>query len=361
MFYLEDFSLIALVFCGDIRVCPYIDRYLERLDKLDSPYQVLFWNRAALELDLPSNYLYYNSPSDEGLNKVQKLIDFYGFQRWLKHEFSAKKYDKVIALSTLSGILISSILKEMKGRYIFDIRDYSYENIGLFYRIEERIIKNSYFTAISSPGYRSFLPDYPYIIAHNFNRREIPSNAVFKRKNQPINLVWNGTVRYFDFQRQYLDLLKNDDRFYLTYHGIGVDLKKYQYYCEDNHIENVQFTGPYDNKDKSNLLKDASILNNAYGIKKQKKVKYAISNRFYDGIIFHIPQMVETNTFKATLTESQGVGISISAEQNFSDMLYEYYINIEESSFNQKCDNALSQILKEDDLYIEMIDNFIRM
>ena len=121
--------------------------------------------------------------------------------------------NKVILLSTLTGILLFDKLKKYNKKYIFDIRDYSYEHIYVFRKIEKKLIKNSYFTAISSKGFKSFLPKHDYIVAHNFNRNEMIEMPKFKKHDLPLKLVWNGTVRFFDFQKQYLDLLKNDIRF----------------------------------------------------------------------------------------------------------------------------------------------------
>ena len=249
--------------------------------------------------------------------------------------------------------------KGVYKRYIFDIRDYSYEHIAIFRKIEKKIIKNSYFTAISSKGFKAFLPEHEYIIAHNFNRNEMIETPKLKKHGLPLKLVWNGTVRFFDFQKQYLDALKNDDRFQLVYHGSGTDLEKYKKYCLDNEIHNVVFTGAYDNKDKYKLLKDAAILNNCYGGRDGNQLKYAISNRFYDGLLYHIPQLVETDGYKAEVTAKWGVGVSLNAESTFADELFDYYENIVEDEFDIACTQAMNDVVKEDDIYIKKIDEFI--
>ena len=48
--------MIGLVFCGDLKYCPYIRRYIERLELASKDYKVYFWNRGGFDLDLPSNY-----------------------------------------------------------------------------------------------------------------------------------------------------------------------------------------------------------------------------------------------------------------------------------------------------------------
>jgi len=351
--------MVALIFCGDLKYCPYIKRYTERLEEKQVPYQVLFWNRGSFQLDMPENYRYFDSPSAEDLSKKEKLRDFFRFRKWLKKQFKTYKYDRIVALSTLTGILLFDFLLSRPHRYVFDIRDYSYEHIGLFRFLEKRLIRKSAFTAISSKGFQAFLPKHDYVIAHNFNRKEIVEETVFSRKADPIQFVWNGTMRYLPFQKGYIDALKNDDRFQIVYHGTGTELENFKAYCRENDVRNAVFTGVYDNKDKPKLLENAAILNNCYGDKNADSLRYAISNRYYDGLIFRIPQVVEPDGYKAGMTEEKGVGVAWNADADFADRLYAYYHSIDPETFNRSCREALEEVIREDDLYIARIDGFI--
>ena len=353
--------MIALVFCGDLKYCPYINRYVERLEHNNVEYNVYFWNRGALELELPKNYKYYGEPSDLGKSKWRKVIDFISFRRWTLNQIKKERPDGLIVLSTLTGVLLSSLLFSKNIRYIFDIRDYSYEHIKLFYLIERKVIKNSSFTAISSKGFKEFLPNHNYIIAHNFNRNDIIAGASFRKNDKKIKFVWNGVVRYFDFQKQYLDALKNDERFEIVFHGDGPELKDYQDYCTKNGFMNVTFTGSYNNAMKYELLKDASILNNCYGYLENagSKLKYAVSNRFYDGAIFHIPQLVEPEGFKPRWTLNSGIGTNIRLDSDFANKLYNYYHSIDPTTFDISCEMVVKEVIAEDDNYIQKIDEFI--
>lgn len=352
--------MISLIFCGDLKYCPYLSRYTERLEKLKITYRVLFWNRGDFQLNFPDNYVCYDSPSSENLGKLQKMKDFMGFRKWIMKQLKEYPSDGLILLSTLTGVLLFDKLKRYNGKYIFDIRDYSFENVDIFRKIERNVIKGSAFTAISSKGFKAFLPEHDYIIAHNFNRNEMIDKPTFIKKEAPLKLVWNGTVRFFDFQKKYIDALKNDNRFLMVYHGAGTDLEKYKSYCEKNEIKNVVFTGPYDNKDKYKLLEDADILNNCYGGRDGDQLRYAISNRFYDGLIYRTPQLVEKDGYKASVTEKEGVGIALDASELFADKLYDYYMQIDPTKFEQACKDALKEIIEEDNFYIRKIDEFIQ-
>lgn len=357
--------MIALVFCGDLKYCPYIKRYLERLDALNADYKVYFWNRGGFELNLSSKYLYFDSYSKLKKNKFLKLFDFFKFRCWLLKCLKKDQPEKVVALSTLSGLILGKYLYSQKGSYIFDIRDYSFEHLVPVYKAQEKIIRNSFFTAISSKGFKNFLPSYDYVIAHNFNRLEKQTDKFFSPANDVIRFVWNGSMRYFDFQTQYLLALKNDTRFQIVYHGDGPEIQRFKNFCHDNDIYNVEFTGPYNNSEKESLLKNAHILNNAYGFMGKtahaKEVFYAVSNRFYDGLNFHIPQVVEPTGFKKDWLEREGLGVSFVPDEHFADKLYDYYKSINAESFDAACNRVLSEVLVEDNEYVEKIDEFIKM
>jgi len=77
--------MIALVFCGDLKYCPYINRYIERLEKANLDYKVFFWNRSRFDLNLSEHYSYFDEGSDLKSGKVQKLLDFFRFRGWLAY------------------------------------------------------------------------------------------------------------------------------------------------------------------------------------------------------------------------------------------------------------------------------------
>lgn len=356
--------MIGIIFIGNLKYCPYLERYKEILDRNNIEYEVLYWNREASSKEYPDNYIEYKKKSKLNKNSYLKLFDFIRYKLWLNRVLKIKKYDKLIILSTLSGIINYKILTKMyKGKYIFDIRDYSYENNTIFYALEKEIIKSSKFTCISSEGFKNFLPkQFDYLSVHNFNHNDISLTHDFtkKTKEQTLNFVWMGAVRYFNHQKKIIDKLKNDSRFNIIYHGSGAELEEYKIYCKQNKINNITFTGEYDNDKKYELLKNVDIINNSYMSPKIMEVKYAISNKFYDGLIYKIPQLVEPNTFKHSKVMEKGIGIAIDPEDEFfADKLFRYYHGINEVEFKTNCSNELNNILEDDQHYINQILSFI--
>ena len=353
--------MIALIFCGDRRYCPYALRYIEQCEKNNVDYEFVYWNRSNIQGEIPSNYRVFESTSSLNKNKVFKFFDFYLFRKWVIQYLEETKPDKCVLLSTLTGVMISGYLIKNNIPYSFDVRDYSYEHIPVFKALENRCIKNSQFTAISSPGFKSFLLDWKYIIAHNFNRADIETEKRFHKCSGKIHIVWLGVIRYFDFQKHYIDAFANDKRFELIYHGDGPELEKFKQYCYNNKIKNVIFTGAYDNINKLNLLQNADILNNAYGYERWagNKLRYAISNKFYDGIIFHIPQLSENEGVKSNWINNAKLGVSFCADNKLADKLFNYYYEINEDLFDDACAKVLEQVLRDDDEFISAIEKFI--
>lgn len=358
--------MIGIVFIGNVEYCPYLDKYKKVLEQNNVQYEVIFWNREISDKEYPYNYIHFNKKMNNRKKKINKILYFLQYRKWLKKYIKTKKYDKLIILDTLSGILLTKVLlNEYIGKYIFDIRDYSYEKFKLFYKREEKVIKNSYFTCISSEGFKEFLPqNYEYIMAHNFNYNDLSTDKLeFHQKKQygdVINFVWIGSVRYYAHQAKIINKLGNDNRFNIIIHGTGPDLDRLKKYSMENNIQNIKFTGKYNNGQKAELLSNADIINNSYDINIGNEVKYAISNKFYDGLIFGIPQLVEYDTFKYRKINEIEIGIGLKIDrEDFADKLYEYYFEIDENKFNESCDKELKKILKEDEVYLRRIREFI--
>lgn len=350
---------IAIVFIGDLIYCPYIENYEKILNKDKIDYDIIYWNRSNLKYD-KENTIAFNYYSKLKKNYVSKALDFLKFKRWLVKVIKDNKYEKLIILSTLTGMLIKKELP--KYGYIFDYRDYSFDNNKIFFNLEKLIIENSYVTSISSKGFLRYLPQLSnkYIIAHNIDFSNLPENeGNFKRKGKKcLNFVWMGAMRYLEHQKPIIEKLESDGRFNIIFYGTGPAYEEYKKFVEASHFSNVKLTGKYDNKDKTKLIENADIINNSYAM--DKASKYAISNKFYDAAYFHIPQLVEPGCYKSKLLEKYHIGIAIDpSDEDFANKLYEYYTNINEDEFNNDCTGFIKKVREENNLWEKRINQFI--
>jgi len=353
--------MIAIVFIGDLKYCPYLSLYERELKKGNYEYEVLYWSREGKKSS-NNNYISYNYQSKLDSTNIMKLKGFYKFRKWLLSRMKNKKYKKIILLSTLSGIIIHDFLiKNYKNKYLLDIRDYSYESNRLFKFIESKVIKNSFITGVSSRGFLRFLPESDkYFIVHNHNENQAVEKTWEKKKTGTVNIVWMGALRYFEHQKKLIDALKNDNRFTLYYHGSGSDFEKYKMYVNNLDANNIYITGEYDNENKKSLLKNADILNNNYHNQNQMETKYAISNKFYDSIYYAIPQLVETETYKSKITEEYQLGFSLDFNnENLGDEILMLYNQLSESKFNNNIKKLSKSVNRENNKYLEQINSFL--
>ena len=187
--------MVGIVFLLDIEYAPYIDKYIDILNEEKKEFEVIYWNRSnKKDNECCFKAHIYNKKSNLNKSKFSKIGDFLGYRKFVVKTINERKYDKLIILTTLTGILLSDILiKNYQGKYIFDIRDYSFEKNKIFYLLEKKIISQSFITTISSNGFKEFLPKtFNYVISHNIIRREIEEakDSVYKiyNKNEKICL-----------------------------------------------------------------------------------------------------------------------------------------------------------------------------
>ena len=354
--------MIALIFVGDLKYCPYIKKYIQVLQRKNKDYMVYFWNRSGCENSVLYNCKFYQRKSSLAKSKVAKLADFLFYAKWLNREIERDKPEKIIFLSTLSIMLMKpSLIRKYKGKYILDIRDYSYEHKLFFRKQEQKYIRNSFFCCISSPGFKNFLiPDYNYQIVHNFDKTVVDGKYIFRKKepDQKLKVVWTGVMRYFEYQKNLIDSLGNDSRFEVHYYGNGPELDKYQDYAAK--YDNIFIHGLYDDNCKYTLIGDSDIINNCYGSPNKRLLEYAISNKYYDGIIFRIPQIVESGNYKSRIVEKKGLGVAIDPNvPNFADILFNYYHSVNKEIFEENCSRELAVILLEDEQYEKNLERFL--
>ena len=367
--------MVGIVFIQDIRYCPYLGRYTQPLKEAGIPFDLIWWERWKTPPTTPlpeaaegaQAYHAFTRYSEMARSPASKLGDFAAFSRYARDVIRRRKYDRLIVLTTMSGMLLADLLTgSYRKRVIFDIRDSSYERFGLYKAIEARIVDASAFTCISSEGFLEFLPrDHEYVVADNFVDSDIRAaeGMRFHKKapGEPLRLSYVGFVRYFQENRKILDALIDDPRFLLSYHGTGADYDRLVEYQRQHENGRLEVTGYFDfGRDKAGLCERADIINNFYPHTLEIQ-RLATTNKAYDGIIFHRPQLVSTGTFSQKLMEDWGVGCALSIGQSdFADRLYNYYHQLDEAEFNRNADAALEAVLRRDALYRERIDRFIQ-
>lgn len=330
--------IVGIIAFNNIKYCPYISPYTHLLDKMNVKYNIVYFDRDGVneknEKLIPVGW-------NKGKSKIQNFISFSKNARKI---IIQNKYDKLIVLTTVPGVLLLPVLSHNYRRnYIIDIRDYTLEKFCVFRYLEKRLIKNAAVRVISAPGFKRFLPVDDYVLCHNttydFTKKRSSSNM-----GQPIVIGYVGTITYANQCKLLIDLVKKDSRFCFYFFGNDISGNQITQSIIDAHSDRIKSFGAYDPNDKVSIIESVDILFNAYG-NNSEKLLYAISNKFYDSIYFMKPVITSPNTEMSTLLE--GFSYDIDKDTESLDGLYSWYHNIDYEKMNELINVWSERITKE--------------
>jgi hypothetical protein len=85
-----------------------------------------------------------------------------------------------------------------------------------------------------------------------------------------------------------------------------------------------------------------------------------MGNKFYDGIVFYIPQLCNEGSFMGQKVETAGIGIALDPnKENFADLVFEYYNSLNWEDFNVMCDDTLKKVVAEYSEGTEIIQDIL--
>lgn len=350
---------ICFIFPGNLHLCPYISLYL---NNLEMDYDIICWDRENANEQLDENIFVFRKQIKFS-SKLTKLVSYWYFYRFAKKIILDKKYDGLVFLNTIASLILFPItqMKIYKNKYIVDIRDYSGEKNKIIYKIEKKIIQNSYNTIISSSYFQDFLPPYHYLPVHNI--QEVNSNKHEKeisclRTKSVINIGFIGSVGLYMEQHKKLILkLKNNPFFHLYFIGSGSEpLKEF---CELECVDNITIKGKFNPNEILDYYNDIDIIHNLYG-NKTPVLDYALSNKLYFAAQLHMPILVCPNTAMEKEATKYGIGITIDldSDQNIEESIKEFVKNLDEKEFLLGCDKLMYNSKKENDECLRMLKKF---
>lgn len=331
--------------------------YLDNLSADKHELHLLYWNRDEKPEPntLPKGVVLheFSKFQEEYVPKYQKLGSFLGYRRYAKRLLKQETFDFIIVLHSLPGVLLSGMLKRRyKGRYIFDYRDLTYEAFLPYRKVIHRLVKDSYATFVSSNGFRPFLPmactDKIYT-SHNFMMESLAQRDALEitSKEAPIiRIAYWGFIRDEWVNCRLIDRLGRDNRFELHYYGKESRVtRSLQTYALTIGADHVFFHGEYTPEQRYDFAQKTEIIHNMFG---DKNMMVAMSNKYYDGVIFHIPQLCMPGSVMGKRAETAGIGFCCDPlQEDFADRVYEYYHTLDRGSFCASCNKEMSRILSE--------------
>lgn len=352
-------SRIALVLACNTHWAPYMHRYIRELDNANKEYVLIYWNRENITENLPCETKVFNAIDEIGRHGWKKPFYFLEFAQFVKKELAKEQYEKVVFLGTYACVpaIISGFLKrKYKGKYWIDIRDLTYEENGLFNRLQAKAIINSYKTVVSSKGFESYLPVYNYGHIHNIDTNiEIMARKLHKIDDDKIRISYIGNVGFYEECQKFIDYFANDNRFVLGFYGAGSEVL--ETYCKEKMITNIKFAGRFERERTVDFYNITDIIYNNYG-NQGINLRTALSNKLYYAMRFDYPILVSENTYMEEISKEQGLGFTVKYTKDLPDRLYKWYMSRNDNSSKQKF--KWSDIVKEDCNAISDFISFIK-
>ena len=347
---------ILILGFANLKYMPYAKFYLEQLiDKKRVEVHMLYWNRDLKDESKEYNIIYHEfrmfQPNSQ--KKIGKFFKFYEYKKFSETIIKNEKFDFLIFLHTFPAVLLYyTAVKLYKNHYIFDYRDITYEKFLPFRKRIYNLSKDSYLTFVSSPNYVRFMAcqDTKVLLSHNLLEDSLSYREVRRkclRDRNVLRIAFWGFVRGITVNLQLIDALGNDKRFELHYYGnLELVEKEITEFISKKNINNVYLHGPYEPKDRYDFASRTDIIHNIY--EPDGNMENAIGNKFYDGVIFYLPQLCLEGSLMGKICKEKRIGLNCNFEEkNLADKIYDYYYSIEWKDFEKNCDQMLNDIKKE--------------
>lgn len=350
---------IALILPGSIWYAPYVRIYTRILQEKNVEYQIISWNRDGQDLKEGIQY-------EENINTNNGPAGFSAYRRYIsfvKRVVSDNGFDRLVVFGPQMTCLLSSFLmRKYRGRFIIDYRDLSIEQKPGLRQLFAIMTKISYANVISSPGFKRCLPKRDYYLSHNFDI-DAAKNAIGKYDVNgfgilnTIDILTIGGIRDFSSNVEVVKSLANDKDITISFVGRGGGAIQLADYCEKNEIKNVIFKGFYQKWEEADYIKKTTFMNIFY----PRKITHdtALSNRFYNSLIYRKPMIVTKDTIQGDYAEKYDIGVTLVDCSNIKNEL-KAFMQQDYNAYAERCDKLLNVFFKDEDNFEKMVHNFIK-
>lgn len=339
----------VIVLPGLPQSAPYIGYYIDIFNDLSIDYLCICWNRNGYDVSSVNNLLIFNYTSKEKENFLRKIIAFWAFSKFVKRHLKKIKCDFMTVHTLSCAIYLKTFLKRRK--YILDIRDYS-PMVPYFRKTISIIIKNSMATAISSDAYKTWLPKkYNYIISHNISKHLLPSKTYVTSRlfeNESIEVLTIGQIRDFSSNSALIKSLGDKASVRLKFVGEGTEAQNLRDFSRG--YSNIVFCGRYDKLNEPELVNNCDIINIL--LPNRFETMTQMTNRFYLGLIFKKPILVDKASIQSHFVNAYNLGIVVDRDDNIYEKIMEYRLSFDKTKFILGCEELL-RIIEKDILSFE--------
>lgn len=299
---------VGLIIPANIKYSPYVQYYVQVLDRLKIEYKTIAWKKVDIEesIDFPFNY----ACSDSQRKKI--FLGHFLFARHCRKIVRRENFDKLVIFTIAPVFFLGSLfLKKYKNQFIFDIRDDSPFRRKFSSKLKV-ICKMANVVVVSSDNFSPWT-GCNTILCHNAD-----SMLIKKYYNLPVkksigdtkSIVFAGSMNEAEINIQVISALKNNNSFSLGFIGKpNAEKQKIEDYVKKNNITNVWFEGTYKKEEIVDKYQDSADIINI--IRKENTInKNALPNKLYDAVVSAIPLIVfEHNEAIANYVKEYNLGI----------------------------------------------------
>lgn len=355
---------VGILMFQNMRYAPFLKMYEKLLGNMGNvEYDVIYYDRDRSLGEIQDSHhiaLPWHGKGTLAAPKIEKMANFVFYAIDARKLLSKKKYDFVIVLTSFPAVLLANYLRNnYKGRYLVDIRDYTQEKFKPYFELESKAFSNAAMCVISSPGFVNFLPKKQYYNCHNIdaNAAAIERPRFSKACGRKIIISYIGSISYETQCKQLIDLVVQDERFEFHLYGNEANGTEVSEYVLEKNCPRVKMMGPFMPKDKPEIYKNSDLIFNCYG-NDRLLVKYAISNKYYDGAIYRKPLLVSPNTSMAELSEDCAFALDLGSSRGLEE-LYKWYENLDEKKYICFADKLLENAIEQNKKLITAIKTCI--
>ena len=351
---------ILLLLPASPSASPYLRYYLNVFDKNDVDYDVCIWNRSN-DIIEDKNYFVFNSKNTNNKNPLSKVKAFGDYRKFIIKILKDSQYDRIIVFTIQLAIYMSKILlRQYKGKYIVDIRDYSkILKIPFAYGVLSKILRNSALNCISSPGFKQWLPkDEDYIISHNININTLKCQSYIREQfANPLRILTIGSIRDAESNKFILSQLGDNRDFVLKFAGEGPALPLLKSFAESHRLHNVSFTGKYKKSDESNIVTKCDLINIL--LPHNMVSDFLMSNRFYLSVMYRKPMIVNRGCYQAKIVSRYNLGVVLDSTRGVENQIRSYVENFNYELYNANCEAFIQKVIKDINLFEAKLKNII--
>lgn len=342
---------IALVCPSNLLYMPYVKNYKELFEKIDVNYEMIYWDR--LHIEPKEDPLIYR---DSKKGHSRNFVEYYKYKKFIAKKLKSGNYDKVIVFGIQLAFFLKRVLKNYSGKYIIDIRDYN--KILKFISLKKQIY-NAKHVVISSEGFKEWLPKSTrYVINHNTRNDQIEEIEYLNNKTEKNSISYVGTLRDLDINIEFIEALKNNNRYKLNYHGEGIISNKLKSYVAENQIKNVYLSGLYKPEEEPTLYTSSQIINILIP-NTDINSKTLLPNRLYNAVFYGKPVLTVQGTYVAELIKKYQLGIVLNSFESIDNEVQKYFDEFEPDSYNMNRKLFLENVINDNYKFENVIKTFI--